>query len=94
MASTVGNLALRVSGGQEIVATLYAESPDFAPLYLWSRTKQTENEAAELDTLDQAVASRNLLVARLDTPEQGAGHVADSAWLKHWRLAQHPEEWL
>src|SRR3954469_9927551 len=74
-AQTVGNLALRVSGGQEIVATLYAESPDFAPLYLWSRTKQPDSsEAEELNTLDQAVASRNLLVARLDSPGQGTGH--------------------
>ncbi|HYX24693.1 MAG TPA: hypothetical protein VFC23_11115 [Thermoanaerobaculia bacterium] len=74
-AQTVGNLALRVSGGQEIVATLYAESPEFAPLYLWSRTKTPENdEANELNTLDQAVASRNLVVARLDTPGEGVGH--------------------
>jgi hypothetical protein len=74
-AQTVGNLALRVSGGQEIVATLYAESPEFAPLYLWSRTRMPENdEASELNTLDQAVASRNLVVARLDTPGEGVGH--------------------
>src|SRR3954452_2671199 len=73
-AQTVGNLSLRVSGGQEIVATLYAEGPEFAPLYLWSRTKETENEAAELDTQDQAVGSRNLVVARLDSPGQGLGH--------------------
>jgi hypothetical protein len=74
-AQTVDNLALRVSGGQEIVATLYAESPEFAPLYLWSRTKQPESsEAEELNTLDQAVASRNLVVARLDTPGEGTGH--------------------
>lgn len=82
-AQTVGNLALRVSGGQEIVATLYAEGPDFAPLYLWSRTKQTENEAEELNTLDQAVGSRNLVVARLDSPGQGTGHAyLAPAWSK------------
>jgi len=74
-AQTVSNLALRVSGGQEIVATLYAESPEFAPLYLWSRTKPTDSDKGEtIDTLDQAVASRNLVVARLDTPGQGLGH--------------------
>ncbi len=79
----MGDLALRVSGGQEIVATLYAEGPDFAPLYLWSRTKQTENEAEELNTLDQAVASRNLLVARLNSPGQGTGHAyLAPAWSK------------
>lgn len=82
-AQTVGNLALRVSGGQEIVATLYAEGPEFAPLYLWSRTKQTENEAAELNTLDQAVGSHNLVVARLDSPGQGLGHAyLAPAWSK------------
>ncbi|HEV2855945.1 MAG TPA: hypothetical protein VHC97_24370, partial [Thermoanaerobaculia bacterium] len=60
-AQSVGDLALRVSGGQEIVATLYAEHPKFAPLYLWSRTKTPKsNDADELNTLDQAVASRNV----------------------------------
>lgn len=74
-AQSVGNLALRVSGGQEIVATLYAEAPEFSPLYLWSRTAMPKGGlAAQLDTRDQAVASRNLLVARLDTPGQGMGH--------------------
>jgi hypothetical protein len=74
-AQSVGDLALRISGGQEIVATLYAEAPEFAPLYLWSRTTMPKGGmAGQLDTRDQAVASRNLLVARLDTPDQGLGH--------------------
>ncbi|HEV7507816.1 MAG TPA: hypothetical protein VGS07_23230 [Thermoanaerobaculia bacterium] len=74
-AQTVSDLALRVSGGQEIVATLYAEGPDFAPLYLWSRTKDLgDSETDGTDTHDQAVASRNLVVARLDSPGQGLGH--------------------
>lgn len=73
---SVNDLALRVSGGQEIVATLYAEHPElFAPLYLWSRTRTPKSDDAdELNTLDQAVASRNLIVARLDTPGAGLGH--------------------
>ena len=73
---SVGDLALRVSGGQEIVATLYAEHPrEFAPIYLWSRTKTPKSDDAdELNTLDQAVADRNLIVARLNTPGAGAGH--------------------
>jgi hypothetical protein len=73
---SVGNLALRVSGGQEIVATLYAEHPQqFAPLYLWSRTKTPKSDdAGELNTLDQAVANKNLIVARLNTPGAGVGH--------------------
>lgn len=75
VSQSVGDMALRVSGGQEIVATLYAEHPEFAPLYLWSRTKTPKSDDAdELNTLDQAVASRNLVVARLDTPGAGIGH--------------------
>lgn len=70
---SVGELALRVSGGQEIVATLYAEGPEFAPLYLWSRTR-AQKDADGPNTLDQAVASRNLIVARLETPGAGLGH--------------------
>ena len=82
-AQTVDNLALRVSGGQEIVATLYAESPDFAPLYLWSRIREMDENDEWLDTLDQAVANRNLLVARLDSPGQGLGHAyLAPAWSK------------
>jgi hypothetical protein len=38
-AQSVGGLSLGVSGGQEIMATLYASGPEFAPLYLWSRTR-------------------------------------------------------
>lgn len=75
VSQSVQGLALRVSGGQEIVATLYAESPAFAPLYLWSRTRTPKSDDAnELNTLDQAVASRNLVLARLDTPGAGLGH--------------------
>jgi hypothetical protein len=75
VSQSVQGLALRVSGGQEIAATLYAESPRFAPLYLWSRTRTPKSdEANELNTLDQAVASRNLVLARLDTPGAGLGH--------------------
>jgi uncharacterized membrane protein len=77
---SVEGLALRVSGGQEIVATLFAESPEFAPVYLWSRTRTPASDDAEqLNTLDQAVASRNLVLARLDTPGAGTGHVFLSA---------------
>jgi hypothetical protein len=77
---SVGDLALRVSGGQEIVASLYCESPDFAPLYLWSRTKEpTGNKAEEVNMQDQAVASRDLVLARLDTPGAGLGHAFLSA---------------
>ncbi len=77
---SVGGLGLRVSGGQEIVATLYAESPAFAPLYLWSRTRTPDSDDGEqLNTLDQAAASRNVVLARLDTPGAGTGHAFLSA---------------
>jgi hypothetical protein len=57
------------------VATVYAEHPEFAPLYLWSRTRMPRGTVTgELNTLDQAAASRNLAVARLDTPAEGIGH--------------------
>jgi hypothetical protein len=80
VSQAVDDLALRVSGGQEIVATLYAESPAFAPLYLWSRSRTPESdEATQLNTLDQAVASRNVVLARLDTPGAGIGHAFLSA---------------
>ena len=79
-AQSVDGLGLRVSGGQEIVATLYAESPAFAPLYLWSRTRTPESDDGEqLNTRDQAVANKNVLLARLDTPGAGAGHAFLSA---------------
>jgi hypothetical protein len=80
VSQSVEGLALRVSGGQEIVATLYAESPAFAPLYLWSRSKTPESDDAEqLNTLDQAVGEKNLVLARLDTPGAGIGHAFLSA---------------
>lgn len=74
-AQAVEDLALRVSGGQEIAATLYCEAPEFAPLYLWSRTRMPKGtDANQLNTLDQAVANKNLVVARLETPGAGVGH--------------------
>jgi hypothetical protein len=73
-AQSVGDLALLVSGGQEIAATLYCETPEFAPLYLWSRTKSPRRDGADEPTRDQAAASRNLVVARLDTTGAGLGH--------------------
>lgn len=79
VSQSVDGLALRVSGGQEIAAALYAESPAFAPLYLWSRSRTPEREEAGLNTLDQAVADHNILLARLDTPGAGIGHAFLSA---------------
>jgi hypothetical protein len=72
-AQSVEDLALRVSGGREIMATLYCEHPEFAPLYLWSRTIPVREEAAP-NILDLAVASRNHVVARLDPSGTSRGH--------------------
>jgi hypothetical protein len=82
VSQSVEDHALRVSGGQEIVATLYAESPAFAPLYLWSRTRLPKGDDGDAsDTLDQAAAGRNLVLARLDTPGAGLGHAyLSSPW--------------
>jgi hypothetical protein len=75
VSQSVSNLALRVSGGQEIVASLLAESPAFAPVYLWSRTRTpASDDADQLNTTDQAVANKNVVLARLDTPGAGIGH--------------------
>jgi hypothetical protein len=75
VSQSVADLSLRVSGGQEIVASLYCEDPKFAPLYLWSRTKNPSNKKDEqVNMHDQAVAHRDLVLARLDTPGVGLGH--------------------
>ncbi|HYO13716.1 MAG TPA: hypothetical protein VE685_11030 [Thermoanaerobaculia bacterium] len=63
---SVADMDLRVSGGQEIVATLYAEGDGFAPLYLWSRTSKEKGKRwKEWSGRDKAVAHRNLMLARL-----------------------------
>ena len=65
-AQAVDGLELSVSGGQEIAATLFPEGPAFAPLYLWSRTDTSrQHRWANLISRERAVASRNLLLARM-----------------------------
>lgn len=82
-AQSVEGMSLAVSGGQEIVATLYpegaegSEKPEFAPVYLWSRTRNTEEDRwRSWMGQDQAVGYRNLVVARL-----GAGEALGHAYL-------------
>lgn len=76
-AQTVAGLDLQISGGQEIVATLYAEGTEFAPVYLWSRTNNsTENHWRSWISQDQAVGHKNLVLARL-----GAGEALGHAYL-------------
>lgn len=76
-AQTVAGMNLAVSGGQEIVATLYAEGTEFAPVYLWSRTSSsTEERWRSWTGQDQAIGHRNLVLARL-----GAGEALGHAYL-------------
>lgn len=76
-AQSVGGMSLAVSGGQEIVATLYAEGSEFAPLYLWSRTRNTQEDRwRSWMGQDQAVGHRNVVLARL-----GAGEAVGHAYL-------------
>ncbi|HEX3525596.1 MAG TPA: hypothetical protein VH988_00890 [Thermoanaerobaculia bacterium] len=73
-AQSVDGLSLGLSGGQEIMATLYATGPEFAPLYLWSRARNLPAERwTSWAGQDFAVGSRNLLVARL-ADGRGIGH--------------------
>jgi hypothetical protein len=76
-AQSVDGLSLGVSGGQEIMATLYASGPEFAPLYLWSRTRNvTADRWKSWAGRDFTVGARNVVLARLAfDPAAGAtGH--------------------
>lgn len=74
----VEGLRLRVSGAHRIVVTLYADGPEFAPLYLWSRTENPRGRGGgERWTGDDlAVGHRNVALARL-----GVGHGGGHAYL-------------
>lgn len=82
-AQTVSGMSLAVSGGQEIVATLYAEGTEFAPVYLWSRTSNSNEERwKSWMGQDQAVGHRNLVVARLGAGEALGHAYLSPAWSK------------
>lgn len=76
-AQSVGGLQLGVSGGQEIMATLYASCADFAPIYLWSRTQNPRSDRwRSWSANDLAMAHRNVALARLgvgSSPGKEAG---------------------
>jgi hypothetical protein len=73
-AQSVGGLSLEVSGGQEIVATLFPECGKFAPVYLWSRTRNDDSDKwRSWMGQDRAVGDHNLVVARLGSGE-ALGH--------------------
>jgi hypothetical protein len=74
-AQSIGGLSLEVSGGQEIVATLFPECGKFAPVYLWSRTRNDESDKwRSWMGEDRAVGDHNLVIARLGAGE-ALGHV-------------------
>lgn len=77
-AQAVEGLRLRVSGSHRIVLTLYPEGEDFAPAYLWSRTKNPRGrgsgEGSDWTGDDLAVCDRDVAVARLGVGH-GGGHV-------------------
>lgn len=74
-AQALGGSRLGVSGGEEIMVTLYAEGEEFAPLYLWSRStppgKQRWSSAAGRDL---AVGEDGLVVARLGNGASALGY--------------------
>jgi hypothetical protein len=76
VAQAVGGLRLSVSGGEEIVATLYPEAGEFAPVYLWSRTRNTPAERwKSWADQDLAIGDRSRLVAWLGAGDPAAtGH--------------------
>ena len=83
VAQAVGDLRLAVSGGQEIVATLYPEGPDFAPLYLWSRARNTVAERwRSFASRDLAAGAGPAALALLGAGEaEPAGHAfLAAAW--------------
>jgi hypothetical protein len=76
-APAVDGLALAVSGGQEIQATLFPEGDRFAPLYLWSRGREPRGRRWRSRAgQEQAAGWRHLAVASMGTPAE-PGH----AWL-------------
>lgn len=80
VAQTVGQgvkkLRLAVSGGQEILVTLYPEAAPFAPLYLWSRTRNAASERWRSRAEDDfAAGDRDLALARLGIGGRSTGHV-------------------
>lgn len=83
-AQSLQGLRLGVSGGQEIMATLYAACADFAPLYLWSRTQNPRSHRwKSWSGNDQAVADHNVALARLGAgvAGEGGGEVTGHAYL-------------
>lgn len=71
-AQSVGGLQLGVSGGQEIMATLFASCSNFAPIYLWSRTENPRSDRwRSWAANDLAMAHRNVALARLGVSAPG-----------------------
>lgn len=81
-AQAVDGLALGISGGQEIMATLYAGCTSFAPLYLWSRTQAPRSERWRSWTdSDQAAGSESVILAQLGDGGPGSKGALGHAYL-------------
>jgi hypothetical protein len=83
-AQSLRGLSLGVSGGQEIMATLYPAGREFAPLYLWSRTQNVRADRwKSWAGHDFTVGARNVVLARLafgsESEGDGTGHAYLSA---------------
>ncbi|HTQ78956.1 MAG TPA: hypothetical protein VMM92_03085 [Thermoanaerobaculia bacterium] len=81
-AQSLHGFRLSVSGGQEILATLYAEGRQFAPVYLWSRTRNpTSYRWRSWADQDLALADKNVILVRLGATGEATGHAYLSpAW--------------
>ena len=87
-AQAIAGLRLGVSGGEEIAATLYPEGPGFAPLYLWSRTRNVpEGRWQSQAERDLAVGARAAVVAYLAAGKVGKAGDAPAAAVGHAYLA-------
>lgn len=76
-AQAIAGLRLGVSGGEEIAVTLYPEGAGFAPLYLWSRTRNVpEGRWQSQAERDLVVGARAAAVAYL--PADKAGNAGDA----------------
>jgi len=78
-APAVEGMALSVSGGQEIQATLFPQAATFSPLYLWTRVRAGRASGQRWRSRagqEQAVGWRHLALARMGSAAE-PGH----AWL-------------
>jgi hypothetical protein len=75
-AQALGDSRLGVSGGEEVMVTLYPEGERFAPLYVWSRSvRPGARRWASAVGRDLAVGRRDLVLARVGDGGEAVGNV-------------------